>query len=188
AMRAKFLERIKLFVDLRDRYHLSVNLDAQRFSLAQAVGFRDRHEGKISIVCDIRRGEAKRVFWRRRPPLVPADTYPVVVNETASQITGNGEKRDTDEGQNQGHRLNFWIDQRRGTDTEVDSVERNDNQIQGEMRCCGAFGGMIAANIRVIDEAGHCGDEGGDNSEEHRIKRITDQIWRRWQRETRQIE
>ena len=109
AVRTKLLECIKVFVDLRDRYHLAVNFGTQRFSLAQAIGFRDRHEGKISIVCDIRRGEVKRAFWRRRPPLVPADTDAVVVDKTPAQITGNGEKRDGDEGQNQGPKRYFWI-------------------------------------------------------------------------------
>src|SRR5438874_7130745 len=56
------------------------------------------------------------------------------------------------------------------------------------MRRCGAFGGMIAANIGIVDEAGHRGDQSRDDSEEHRIKRIADQIRHRWKRETRQIE
>src|SRR5438874_12721617 len=49
-MRTKFLKRIKVLVDLRDRYHLPVNLDAQGFSLAQAVDFRDWNENHIALL------------------------------------------------------------------------------------------------------------------------------------------
>ncbi len=84
--------------------------------------------------------------------------------------------------------MNFWIDQERGAHAQVDSVERDDDQIQSEMRSRGAFGGMIAANIRVVDEAGDRGDESCDNFEKHRIRRIADEIRYRWKRETRQIE
>src|SRR5438477_117263 len=76
AVRAKFLKRIKALVDLCDRYHLSVNLDAQGFSLAQAVGFRDRNENHIGLLIrsKICHGQMQCVFRRRRAPFVPADT------------------------------------------------------------------------------------------------------------------
>src|SRR5437764_14217513 len=49
-MRTKFLKRIKFLVDLRDLYHLPVNLDAQGFSLAQAVDFRNWNENHIALL------------------------------------------------------------------------------------------------------------------------------------------
>src|SRR6266480_4601603 len=98
-MRAKFLKRIKALVDLRDRYHLPVNLDAQGFSLAQAVGFRDRHENHVVLLIrsKICGGQMQGAFRRRSAALMPADADAGVVNETASQITGYGQKRDANE-------------------------------------------------------------------------------------------
>src|SRR5437762_13364911 len=79
AVFAKFLKRIKALVDLRDRYHLPVNLDAQGFSLAQAVGFRDRNENHILFSFEARFAMNKcsvlsGVGVRRlcRPTLIPA--------------------------------------------------------------------------------------------------------------------
>src|SRR5439155_26827348 len=74
AVRAKFLKRIKVLVDLRERYHLPVNLDAQGFSLAQAVGFRERNENHIVVLI---RSETchepmSRSFRHARLAVVPA--------------------------------------------------------------------------------------------------------------------
>src|SRR5204863_2949510 len=98
-MRAKFLERIKVSFDLYNRYHLPVDLHAQGFSLAQAVGFRDRNENHIVLLIrsKICHGQMQRAFRRRRPPFMPADADAGVVNETTSQITGYGQKRDANE-------------------------------------------------------------------------------------------
>src|SRR5881398_2332943 len=91
-MRTKFLKRIKVLVDLCDRYHLPVNLDAQGFSLAQAIDCRDRNENHIALLIrsKICRGQMQRAFRRRRAAFMPADADTGVVNETASQITGYG--------------------------------------------------------------------------------------------------
>src|SRR5437763_4230100 len=98
-MRTKFLKRIKVLVDLRDRYHSPVNLDAQGFSLAQAVGFRDRNENHIAVLIrsKICHEQMQRAFRRRRAAFMPADADTGVVNETASQITGYGQKPDANE-------------------------------------------------------------------------------------------
>ena len=56
------------------------------------------------------------------------------------------------------------------------------------MRRRGAFGGMIAADIGVIDEAGHGGEQRGDNSYKHGVKRIAHEVWHRRKSETGQIE
>src|SRR5205814_6278975 len=99
AVCAKFLKRIKALVVLRDRYHLPVNFGAQGFSLAQAVGFRDRDENHISLLIrsKICHGQMQGAFRRRRAAFMPADADAGVGNETASQITGYGQKRDNDE-------------------------------------------------------------------------------------------
>src|SRR5205809_4009310 len=96
---AKFLKRIKVLVDLCDRYHLPVNLDAQGFSLAQAIDFRDRNENHIALLIrsKICRGQMQRAFRRRRAAFMPADADTGVVNETASQITGYRQKPDANE-------------------------------------------------------------------------------------------
>src|SRR5438046_9920665 len=114
AVCAKFLKRIKALVDLRDRYHLPVNFDAQGFSLAQAVGFRDRNENHIAVLIrsKICHGQMQGAFRRRRAAFMPADADAGVVNETASQIIGYGQKRDTDEGHKQRYGRSLAIYQR----------------------------------------------------------------------------
>ena len=88
AVRTKLLECIKVFVDLRDRYHLPIDLHAQGFSLEKAFGFRDRNEYKIFCFSLVRRREMESGFRRRRAPFMSVDADAVVVNKAASQITG----------------------------------------------------------------------------------------------------
>src|SRR5438105_887998 len=52
---------------------------------------------------------------------------------------------------------------------------------------CG-LAGVIAANVGVIDKAGHSREQRCDDSQEHRVKGSAQQIWRIWTGETRQID
>src|SRR5437016_6743039 len=56
------------------------------------------------------------------------------------------------------------------------------------MRGSGPLARMIVPDVGVIDETRHRGDESHDSSEEHRVKRIADEIHLGWKNETREIE
>ena len=56
------------------------------------------------------------------------------------------------------------------------------------MRGSGPLARMIAADVGVIDETRHRGDESHDSSEEHRVERIADEIHLGSKNETREIE
>ena len=89
---------------------------------------------------------------------MPADANAVVVNETATEITGHRQEPNTQERQNQGRQGNFGSSECRSPEAQIDSIDRDDNKIQNQMGSGGAFAWMIAADGGVIDEAGHGSD------------------------------
>jgi hypothetical protein len=48
--------------------------------------------------------------------------------------------------------------------------------------------GMIAANVGVIDKAGHGCEQRGDDSEKHCVEGAAHQIWRSWKSQANEIE
>src|SRR5215831_14957843 len=47
---------------------------------------------------------------------------------------------------------------------------------------------MIAADVGIIDEAGHSGEQGGDGSEQHRVERIAHEIRHGRKQKTAEVE
>src|SRR5947208_186235 len=89
AVSAKFLKAVKLVINPGDCHHLLVDLNAQCLTVAQMFGVRNRNKGGLSIPRRVFRRKMKRVLRSWRATFVPPDRDSLVVNETATQVTGH---------------------------------------------------------------------------------------------------
>src|SRR5438067_8910387 len=98
AMSAKFLKAVKLVIDPGDCHHQLVYLDPQCFAIAQLFGVRNGNEGDLGAAGQVSGRKVKRVLRSCGATLVTSDRDSLVVNETATQVTGHRQKTNPDNG------------------------------------------------------------------------------------------
>src|SRR5438309_305716 len=70
----------------------------------------------------------------------------------------------------------------------LERVKFHDHEIQSHMPGSGDLARMIAANVGVIDKAGHSCEQCSDDSEQHSVKGTAHQIGHFWKSEANEIE
>src|SRR5207244_3592333 len=107
AMGAKFLKAVKLIINPDDCHYLLVDFNAQRFTIAQLFGVRNRNEGGLAITGRVSGRKMKRVLRSGGATLMSPDRDSFVVNETATQVTGHRQKTNADDGKKERRQANF---------------------------------------------------------------------------------
>src|SRR5205085_1356848 len=124
----------------------------------------------------------------RSSTFVTPDRDSFVVNETATQVTGHRQKTNADDRKKERQQTNFWVAQGGRANPQIDSVNCHNHEIQNHVPVSCGLARVIAANIGVIDKAGHSRKQRCDDSEEHCVKGSAQKIWRIWTGETGQID
>ena len=102
-MGAKFLKAVQLIVDPGDCHRLPLDFDAQCFAIAQMFGVRNGNKDGLSSLGGGFGGKMKRILRSLGFTFVAADGDSLVVNETATQVTGRRQQHNADEGEKERH-------------------------------------------------------------------------------------
>src|SRR5437660_9410318 len=155
AMGAKFLKGVKLIVDPGNRRHLFVDFNAQCFTITQMFGLRNGNKGGLAITGRAFGRKIQRVLRSWGFTFVTPDRDSFVVNKTATQVTGYRQETNADDGEKERRQTDFWIAQGGRANPQIDSVNCHDHEIQNHVPGSCGLAWMIAANVGVIDKAGH---------------------------------